>query len=107
MAVRRQNPIVGAIADVGFNPPGTPFSDDNPNSPNPENLANARAFALRFQRRERIHIADEIMAETVARRLVEHLERAGFVVMKWRRSARDGDPSDYRRAIDLSRAQIA
>jgi hypothetical protein len=50
--------------------------------PNPENLANAHAFALRFQRRERIHIADEIMAETVARRVVGHVERAGFVVMK-------------------------
>ena len=28
------------------------------------------------------HNADEIMAEIVAKRLVEHLERAGFVVMK-------------------------
>ena len=40
------------------------------------------AFALRFQGRKRVHNADEIMAEIVARRLVEHLERAGFVVMK-------------------------
>jgi hypothetical protein len=29
-----------------------------------------------------VHNADEIMAEIVAKRLVEHLERAGFVVMK-------------------------
>ena len=29
-----------------------------------------------------MHNADEIMAEIVAKRLVEHLERAGFVVMK-------------------------
>ncbi len=50
--------------------------------PSPENLANANAFALRIQRRKRFHNADEIMAEIVARRLVEHLERAGFVVMK-------------------------
>jgi hypothetical protein len=28
-----------------------------------------------------VHNADEIMAEIVAKRLVEHLERAGFVVM--------------------------
>ena len=42
----------------------------------------ALAFALRFQGRKRVHNADEIMAEIVAKRLVEHLERAGFVVMK-------------------------
>ena len=32
--------------------------------------------------RKRVH--DEIMSEIVAKRLVEHLERAGFVVMKRR-----------------------
>jgi hypothetical protein len=37
---------------------------------------------LRYQGRKRVHNADEIMAEIVARRLVEHLECAGFVVMK-------------------------
>jgi hypothetical protein len=40
------------------------------------------AFASRFQGRKRVHNSDEIMAENVAERLVEHLERAGFVVMK-------------------------
>ena len=48
----------------------------------PEDLAGALAFALRFAGRKRTHNADEIMAEIVAKRLVEHLERAGFVVMK-------------------------
>ena len=48
----------------------------------PSDLASALAFALRFQSRKRVHNADEIMAEIVARRLVEHLERAGFVIMK-------------------------
>jgi hypothetical protein len=48
----------------------------------PDDLAAALAFALRFQGRKRVHNADEIMAEIVAKRLVEHLERAGFVVMK-------------------------
>ncbi len=47
-----------------------------------DELANALAFALRFEGRKRVHNADEIMAEIVAKRLVEHLERAGFVVMK-------------------------
>ena len=42
----------------------------------------ALALALRFQGRKRVHNADEIMAEIVAARLVEHLERAGFAIMK-------------------------
>jgi hypothetical protein len=48
----------------------------------PADLADALAFALRFQGRKRVHNADEIMAEIGARRLVEHLERADFVIMK-------------------------
>ncbi len=48
----------------------------------PRDLAEALAFALRYQGRKRTHNADEIMAQIVAKRLVEHLERAGFVVMK-------------------------
>jgi hypothetical protein len=47
-----------------------------------EDLAAALAFALRFAGRKRTHNADEIMAEIVAKRLVEHLERAGFVMLK-------------------------
>jgi hypothetical protein len=54
----------------------------------PEDLADALAFALRFQGREHVHNADEIMAEIVAKRLVEHIELSGFVVMK---------PADRRR----------
>jgi hypothetical protein len=42
-------------------------------------VADALAFALRFQGRKRVHNADEIMSAMVARRLVEHLERSGFV----------------------------
>ena len=48
----------------------------------PDDVADSLAFALRFAGRKRTHSADEIMAAIVARRLVEHLERAGFVVMK-------------------------
>jgi hypothetical protein len=48
----------------------------------PEDIAAALAFALRFAGRKRIHDADEILAKIVARRLVEHLERSGFVVMR-------------------------
>jgi len=48
----------------------------------PKDLADALAFALRFHGRKRVHHADEYMAAITAERLVEHLERAGFVVMK-------------------------
>jgi hypothetical protein len=48
----------------------------------PDDLADALAFALRFDGRKRKRDSGEIMAAIVARRLVEHLDRAGFVVMK-------------------------
>jgi hypothetical protein len=48
----------------------------------PSDLADALAYALRFQGRKRVQNADGIMAEIVAKRLVKHLERGGFVVMK-------------------------
>lgn len=48
----------------------------------PRDLADALAFALRFEGRKRVHQADEYMAAITAERLVRHLERAGFVVMK-------------------------
>jgi len=48
----------------------------------PDDLADALAFALRFQGRKRKHDAAELMAQIVAKRLVDHLERSGFVVLK-------------------------
>ena len=39
------------------------------------------ALQLRFNGRKREHGADEIMANITAGRLIEHLERSGFVVM--------------------------
>ena len=45
----------------------------------PSDMADALAYGLRFQGRKRVHNADEIMAEIVAKRLVEHLERAGLI----------------------------
>ena len=60
-----------------------PMADPDTLTPaDPSDLAAALAFALRYQGRKRVHNADEIMAEIVARRLVEHLESAGFVIMK-------------------------
>jgi hypothetical protein len=48
----------------------------------PEDLAGALAFALRYSGRKLVHNAGEMMAAIVAKRLVEHLKRSGFVVMK-------------------------
>lgn len=48
----------------------------------PTNIASALAFALRYDGRRRVHQADEVMSLIVAERLVRHLERCGFVVMK-------------------------
>jgi hypothetical protein len=48
----------------------------------PNDLADAVAFALRFDGRRRKNDAAEFMADIVAKRLVRHLERTGFVVMK-------------------------
>ena len=39
-------------------------------------------FALRFAGRRRVHHADEVMARITAERLVQHLERCGYVLMR-------------------------
>jgi hypothetical protein len=48
----------------------------------PDYIADTLAFALRFEGPERTHDADDIMAGLVAKRLVKHLERSGFVILK-------------------------
>ena len=52
----------------------TPASSDD--------LADALAFALRYSGRKRVNDAGEMMARIVAERLVEALDRAGFVIMQ-------------------------
>ena len=47
-----------------------------------DEIADTLAFALRFNGRKRVHQGDEFMAKITAERLIEHLELAGFVVMK-------------------------
>jgi hypothetical protein len=49
---------------------------------NREELQQTLAFALRYDGRRRVHHSDELMARITAERLVRHLERSGFVVMK-------------------------
>jgi hypothetical protein len=57
--------------------------DDDKLAPaDPNDLAEAIAIALRYRGKKRVHQADEYMAQIAAERIVEHLERARFVVMK-------------------------
>ena len=48
----------------------------------PDGVAEILSFALRYNGRRPVHHADEAMAWITAERLVEHLERSGFVLMR-------------------------
>jgi len=48
----------------------------------PAEIADALMHSLRFDGRRRVHDADELMARLVAERLVQHLMRCGFVLMR-------------------------
>jgi len=69
------------LRTILFSPPRYHFSmPDDPKTlcrATAEDVADALAFALRFQGRKRVHNADELMSAIVAKRLVEHLERSG------------------------------
>jgi hypothetical protein len=57
--------------------------DDEKLTPaDPKDIADAIAFSLKFEGRKRVHDADAFMASIAAARIVRHLERAGFVVMR-------------------------
>ncbi len=46
-------------------------------------LQESLSFALRYEGRKRVHHADDVMARITAERLMRHLERSGYVLMKW------------------------
>ena len=48
----------------------------------PDELVDALSYALRYEGRRRVHHADEMAAQITAHRLVQHLEAAGFVVLR-------------------------
>jgi len=45
-------------------------------------LEESLSFALRYAGRKRVHTADDVMARVTAERLVRHLERSGYVLMR-------------------------
>jgi hypothetical protein len=59
-----------------------PDPDERLTRADPSDIAGSIAFALQFSGRKRVHDSDMYMAAIVANRIVRHLERAGFVVMK-------------------------
>ena len=64
-----------------------PYRPTMPDEPHlrpatPEEIAQTLSFALQFEGRKRVHQADGLMAQITAERLVRHLERSGFVLMK-------------------------
>jgi hypothetical protein len=63
-----------------------------------DDLADALAFALRFDDRKRKHDAGEFMAKIVARRLFELLDRASFVAL--RKPSAVGDASALGRGFE-------
>ena len=81
----------GGVAFIARRPSGTAangpagMSDDDKLNLRPasaQELEESLSFALRFSGRKRVHHADDAMARITAERLVQHLERSGFVLMK-------------------------
>ena len=48
----------------------------------PNDLSDTISFALRFEGKKRYHDSDRFAADIIADRLVRHLDRCGYVVMK-------------------------
>jgi hypothetical protein len=53
-----------------------------PPTRNPDEIADALSFAVRYKGRKRVDHTGEMMARITADRLVEHLTALGFVLMK-------------------------
>ena len=64
--------------------PEDTMSDDEPSlrPATAAEIADSLSFALRYDGRRRVHHADDAMARITADRLVEHLGRCGFVLLK-------------------------
>ena len=61
------------------------MSDDDKLSLRPastEEIEQSLSFALRFEGRKRVHHADDDMARITAERLVLHLQKSGYVLMR-------------------------
>ena len=68
--------------DPHFNSLGERVMGARLRSATAEEIAETLSFALRYDGRRRVHHADDAMARITAERLVRHLERSGFVLMR-------------------------
>ena len=64
----------------------------------PAEIADSLSFALRYDGRRRVHHADDAMARITADRLVAHLTRSGFVLMKRPDAAAPSAKSPWQRS---------
>ena len=82
----RSPPARGFFVLASFQRPGyrpaMPDLDEKLSPADPGDIASSIAFALLFSGRKRVHDSDQYMAAIVADRIVRHLERSGYVVMK-------------------------
>ena len=62
-----------------------------------EEIAESLSYALRYDGRKRVHHADEAMARITAERLVRHLERCGYVLMRRPAAAAPSTTPHHRR----------
>ena len=58
--------------------------DDTPplRPASPEEIEQTLSFALRYDGRKRVRHADDAMARITAERLVQHLQKSGYVLYK-------------------------
>lgn len=52
-----------------------------------QEIAETLSFGLLYEGRKRVHSADSILAVIVSERLVQHLLRSGYVLMRRREAA--------------------
>jgi hypothetical protein len=74
----------GSISFVKCSPALVPSDsmDDKLTPADPRDTADSVAFALLFSGKKRVHDSDRFMASIVAQRIVAHLERCGYVILK-------------------------
>lgn len=80
MLEQRAEYVLIVFPSAGYHPAMTDEPRLRPASP--DEIAEALSFALRYEGRKRVNHADTMMARITADRLVRHLERSGFVLMK-------------------------
>jgi hypothetical protein len=58
------------------------MTDDKLTPADPSDIAGSIAFALLFSGKKRVHDSDRMTASIAAQRIVQHLEKCGYVLMK-------------------------